>query len=185
MLSIKTSTVDDFFKSVKTLEEARSLANEVTSPLAEAGLRLTNCMSNSRDVLSVIPEEERARPNHGLDLDDVPVERTLGVQWDVEKDIFLFTVRKPNQPPTKRGILSAVSSLYDPMGFVCPVLMEAKTILQKLWKLKLGWDNEMPEDLQCHWNKWKSEFPALSQVQVPRCHLADQTEVLDISLHFF
>jgi len=103
----------------------------------------------------------------------------------VEKDVFLSTVRKPNQPPTKRGILSAVSSLYDPMGSVCPVLLEAKTILQKLWKLKLGWDNEMPEDLQCHWNKWKSELPALSQVQVPRCHLADQTEVLDVSLHLF
>ena len=80
MLSIKTSTVDDFFKSVKTVEEARSLANEVTSLLAEAGLRLTKWMSNSRDVLSVIPEEERARPNLDLDLDDVPVERTLGVQ---------------------------------------------------------------------------------------------------------
>ena len=54
--------VDDFIKSVKTVEEARSLANEVTSLLAEAGFRLTKWMSNSRDVLSVIPEEEWGRP---------------------------------------------------------------------------------------------------------------------------
>ena len=99
---------------MKTVEEARSLANEVTSLLAEAGFRLTKWMSNSRDVLSVIPEEERARPNLDLDLDNLPVERTLGGQWDVEKDVFVFTVREPNQPPTRRGILSAVSSLYDP-----------------------------------------------------------------------
>ena len=39
--------VDDFIKSVKTVEEARSLANEVTSLLAEAGFRLTKWMSNS------------------------------------------------------------------------------------------------------------------------------------------
>ena len=129
--------VDDFIKSVKTVEEARSLANEVTSLLAEAGFNLTKWMSNSRDVLSVIPEKERARPNLDLDLDSLPVERTLGVQWDVEKDVFLFTVHEPNQPPTKRGKLSAVRSLYDPMGFVCPVVLEAKKILQKLWKLKL------------------------------------------------
>ena len=88
--------VDDFIKSVKTVEEARSLANEVTSLLAEAGFNLTKWMSNSRDVLSVIPEKERARPNLDLDLDNLPVERTLGVQWDVEKDIFLFTVHEPN-----------------------------------------------------------------------------------------
>ena len=177
--------VDDFIKSVKTVEAARSLANEVTSLLAVAGFRLTKWISNSRDVLSVIPEEQRARPNLDLDLDNLPVERTLGVQWDVDKDVFLFTVREPNQPPTKRGILSAVSSLYDPMGFVCPVVLEAKKILQKLWKLKLGWDDEIPEDLQCHWNKWRIDLPALSQVQLPRCHLADQTEVLDVSLHLF
>jgi len=49
--------VDDVIKSVKTVEEARPLANEVTSLLAEAGFKLTKWMSNSRDVLSVIPQE--------------------------------------------------------------------------------------------------------------------------------
>ena len=107
-------------------------------------------MSNSREVLSEIPDRERARPTLDLDLENLPVERTLGVQWDVEKDAFLFKVRVPHQPSTKRGILSAVSSLYDPMGFVCPVTLEAKEILQKLWKLNLGWDDEIPEDLQNH-----------------------------------
>ena len=71
------------------------------------------------------------------------------------------------------------------MGFVCPIVVEAKKILLKLWNLNLGWDDEFPEDLQCHWNKWKNELPALSQVQIPRCFLADQTEVLDVSLHLF
>ena len=53
------------------------------------------------------------------------------MQWDVEKDAFLFKVCEPHQPPTKRGILSAVSSLYDPLGFVCPVVLEAKKFLQR------------------------------------------------------
>ena len=101
------------------------------------------------------------------------------------RDVFLFKVLEPNQPLTKHGILSAVSALYDPMGFVCPIVLEAKKSLQKLWKLNLGWDAEIPEDLQCHWNQWKNELPALSQVQILRCHLADLTEVLDVSLHLF
>ena len=124
--------VDDFVKSVRTVNEASSLANEVTCLLSEAGFRLMKWMSNSREVLSEIPDRERARPTLDLDLENLPVERTLGVQWDVERDAFLFKVHVPHQPSTKRGILSAVSSLYDPMGFVCPVILEAKKILQKL-----------------------------------------------------
>ena len=79
-----------------------------------------------------IPDGERARPTLDLDLENLPVERTLRVQWDVEKNAFLFKVLVPHQPSAKRGILSAVSLLYDPVGFVCPVILEAKKILQKL-----------------------------------------------------
>ena len=122
--------IDDFEKSVRTVSEASSLADEVTCLLSEAGFRLTKWMSNSREVLSKIPDADRAKPTLDLDLENLPVERTLGVQWDVEKDAFLFKVREPHKPTTKRGILSAVSSLYDPMGFVCPVVLEAKKILQ-------------------------------------------------------
>ena len=79
---------------MKTVDEAKSLVDEVTSLFGEAGFRLTKW----------IPDEKRARPNLDLDLDDLPIERTLGVQWDVEKDVFLFKVLEPNQPLTKRGI---------------------------------------------------------------------------------
>ena len=46
---------------------------------------------------------------------------------------FLFKDRESHQPATKRGILSVVSSLYDPMGFVYSVVLEAKKIFQRLW----------------------------------------------------
>ena len=176
--------IDDFVKSVRTVSKASSLADEVTCLLSEAGFRLTKSMSNSREVLSKIPDADRAKPTLDLDLENLPVERTLGVQWDVEKDAFLFKVREPHKPPTKRGILSAVSSLYDPMGFVCPVVLEAKKILQRLWKLNLRLDDLIPEDLQSLWNEWKCKLAVLSQVLVPRCQLIDST-VVNISLHLF
>ena len=50
----------------------------------------------------------------------------------VEKDTFLFNVREPEQPATKRGILSAVSSLHDTTEFAYPVVLEPKKILQ-IW----------------------------------------------------
>ena len=94
----------------------------------------------------------------------------MGVVWNIEKDVFQFEVFKPDKPATKRGILSAISSLYDPMGFVCPVVLKAKRIMQRLWKLQLAWDDPVPECELAHWERWKSELCALTQVQIPRCH---------------
>ena len=82
-------------------------------------------------------------------------------------------------------MLSAISSLYDPMGFVCPVVLEAKTIMQRLWKLQLGWDDAVPECELAYWERWKSELSALAQVKIPRCHFQLRREVKEISLHLF
>ena len=71
--------VDDFVESVRTVNEASSSANEETCLLSEAGFRLMKWMSNSREVLPKIPDRERARPTLDLDLENLPVERTLGV----------------------------------------------------------------------------------------------------------
>ena len=55
-------------------------------------------------------------------------------QWDVESDAFTFSAVLKPQPTTRRGILSVVSSVYDPLGFLAPVVLSAKQILQELCK---------------------------------------------------
>lgn len=52
-----------------------------------------------------------------LDVDQLPMERALGLQWCIETDKFKFRTSLQEQPQTRRGILSAVSSLYDPFFF--------------------------------------------------------------------
>lgn len=74
--------------------------------------------SNSREVLSSIPSELRANPKLDLDLDQV--ERALGVYWDTQSDTFRFRTVQACKPFTKRGVLSIVSSLFDPLGFLAP-----------------------------------------------------------------
>ena len=138
-------------------------------------------MSNSPEVLASITEDKRARPTVNLDLDELPIDRALGILWNVEKDVFQSEVFKPGKPATKGRILSAISSLYDPMGFVCPVVLEAKKIMQWLWKLQLAWDDPVPECELIHWERWKSELSALTQVQILRCHFQLHREVKEIS----
>ena len=43
-------------------------------------------------------------------------ERALGAQWNISFDLFGFTILIKDRPATRRGILSIVSSAYDPLG---------------------------------------------------------------------
>ena len=61
----------------------------------------------------------------------------------------------PDKPFTRRGVLSTVNSIYDPLGLAVPVLLEGRLLLQKLiiiGKSKnnekpLGWDVPLPDAL--------------------------------------
>ncbi|XP_064624607.1 uncharacterized protein LOC135486054 [Lineus longissimus] len=80
--------VDDFLQSLPDTDKAIEMRRDVTSVVATGGFHLTGWMSNNREVLASIPESERANPSLDLDLDNLPISRTLGQRWDVERDIF-------------------------------------------------------------------------------------------------
>ena len=126
--------VDDGLKSVETSEEAISLIRNSQAICAKAGLKLHKIMSNKRDVLKEVAKEDRAEVARNIDLkiDPLPTERVLGVSWCVENDSFNFKIEFSDRPCTRRGILSTVSSIYDPLGFAAPVVLKGKQILQQL-----------------------------------------------------
>ena len=76
--------------------------------------------------------------------EQLPIKRALGLKWHVEDDSSCFGVKIKNKPNTRRGILSVVSSIYDPLVFGAPVIQPAKVMLQQLCKLELDWDDPVP-----------------------------------------
>ena len=128
-------------------------------------------VSSSKAVLVSIPEEARSQEVRSLELggDYYPVERALGVQWAIESDMFSFIVVVKDQPLTRRGIPSTMSSVYDPLGIAAPFLLVGKKILQDLCRTKLSWDDEISEEFRLRWEKWRSQFPALEQFSMERC----------------
>ena len=79
--------VDDFVKSVDSVESGKRTAHDVTKMLQEGGFKLTK-WSGNREVLESIPVEHRAKDIKNVDLnhDKFPKQRALGVQWCVESD---------------------------------------------------------------------------------------------------
>ena len=47
---------------------------------------------------------------------------------------------------TKRKVLSLVSSIYDPLGWVSPLTVRGKMFIQTLWKERMGWDQNLNPD---------------------------------------
>lgn len=79
--------------------------------------------------------------------DLLPIERALGVQWFVESDELHFRAELKDRPLTRRGILSTVSSVYDPLGLISPFLLQGKRILQGICKDGAHWDDPLPDPI--------------------------------------
>ena len=167
----KNFYVDDALKSVHSVEQATSLYQQLTEVCAKVGFKLNKWICSDRSVLSESPEADRASGVKTLDLsrDQLPMERALGVQWDVEQDSFTFSILNKHKPLTRRGILSSVSSIYDPLGFLSPVILPAKQILQQLCKLKLAWDEAIPPEMAQTWQRWVDDLILLHSFSVRRC----------------
>ena len=151
-------------KSVQSEQDAVRFAIQLHDLLGKGGFRRTNWLSNTCRVIKLVPVSERAGSVRNLDLDHLPVELALGVQWDVR---FKIAVR--DRPENRRGILSVMISIFDPSGFLSPLILEAKSMLRDLCEEGLNWDNQISLAYHMRWRAWLEELPKLQQFGVDRC----------------
>lgn len=162
--------VDDGLKSLPTAAAAIDLLKRTQEMLACSNLRLHKITSNCTEVMSAFPAEDHASGLRDLDLgsDSLPVQRTLGVIWDLTKDAFTFQVSKDKKPFTRRGVLSTVNGLYDPLGFAAPVVIQGKALLRDLTADTQDWDMPLPSEKQQLWEQWRDSLQELQDLQISR-----------------
>lgn len=72
------------------------------------------------------------------------------------------------------------------LGFLAPVVLPAKKILQGLCKTKLGWDDPIPQEAAQVWQKWLDELPLLNAFSVNRSFAPkDFGQIMALQLHHF
>ena len=125
--------VDDLLKSVNSEDDAIKLIKNVRSMCNEGGFNLTKFVSNSKKVLHSILKTFRRNGVKDKDLRcKLSDEQVLGILWNVEADTLGFKIAIKEKPLTRRGMLSTLSSIYDPLGLCAPFLLKGKQIIQTL-----------------------------------------------------
>ncbi|XP_047240284.1 uncharacterized protein LOC124879637 isoform X2 [Girardinichthys multiradiatus] len=92
--------VDHRLKSATTEEDAVQLIHGLTSLCKRRGFHLQKWVSNSREVLALIPSDFRAADIKEMDLDrnQLPLERVLGMEWCVEGNTLSFRTAVQDHP---------------------------------------------------------------------------------------
>ena len=69
-------------------------------------------------------------------------------------------LRLPRETTHKKrhSVLSAVSSIYEPLRLISPFVLPAKVILQDLCRLMIGWGDRISEPQLMLWQKWVANF---------------------------
>lgn len=173
---------------MSTPDAAISLVKNTKMLCAKGGFNLHKFISNHKSVIDATPHEDRSKDLQTLDItkDTLPIEWALGVQWCVESDTLQFRVELKDQPLTRGGILSTVSSVFDPLGMIAPLILVGKIILQELSHDGADWDDKVPEPLRARWETWRADLPLLSNLKIPRCYKPEGFgELKSVELHHF
>ena len=82
--------------------------------------------------------------------------KALGIQWDVTGDEFFYVSKNSDYEGEviKRRMLSQLSSMYDPLGLLAPLIHRGKILFQEITKMKTPWDEPIPPDLARRWLDW-------------------------------
>ncbi|XP_055944447.1 uncharacterized protein LOC129975410 [Argiope bruennichi] len=169
--------VDDILSGTEDLSSAIELQDQLIHLLKSAGLELHKWSSNNPVLLQKVPTSDR---EYNFDNPNSATLKTLGLKFNPEKDTFSFSVQKIVSAATKRTMLSDIPRLFDPLGLLGPLIITAKMFLQKLWILRIDWDDEVSLHLNREWEKFSSELSQLKNLNIDRHVLCSEALKVDL-----
>ncbi|XP_015438112.1 PREDICTED: uncharacterized protein LOC107193222, partial [Dufourea novaeangliae] len=173
--------VDDMLTGAPTFTQAEILRDQLINLTAKGGFQLRQWASNDPRLIEPL---QTFKDQH-MTLSFTDSKKTLGLFWHPQNDTIGYSVKECDSLPklTKRGILSCIAQLFDPLGLLGPIIVKAKLIMQELWKLNIHWDESVPFDIYSVWNEFQSQLVTIRQFNVPRLIIDDHTQ--NIQLHGF
>lgn len=177
--------VDDILPGSATLSETQEQIRQLTEILTADGFTLRKWIANDPDILADIPHQHHEASAKFL-VKDRTIHHTLGIQWDQRSDSFVFSAPLPTKSEsiTKRAVLSFIARIFDPLGWLAPIVITAKILMQELWAIRLDWDEELPKELRSRWSQFTTQIEKVKTISIPRWFETD-TSTLAFEIHGF
>ncbi|UYV84801.1 hypothetical protein LAZ67_X003569 [Cordylochernes scorpioides] len=158
--------IDNCVTSVDTEAELVDLVEKSTEIFAKAKMDLR--MWQFGPIHRVKEVYSRLPPN--VDIERSEEASVLGMKWNLLEDTLNVTPKFGViiNSLSKRDLLSHTQQIFDPIGFLAPVLLPAKLLIQQAWTVKTDWDEPLPSTIQENFLKWYSELDTLADIKIPR-----------------
>ncbi|XP_065370843.1 uncharacterized protein LOC135962859 [Calliphora vicina] len=180
----KCMYVDDVLNGTHDIPTALIARDQLIAALSSAGFELRKWTSNEKAILAGFPVEHLVDAKL-LKFVESSSSKTLGLQWNAHLDSFYFNVDRISMRSshTKREVLSIIARLFDPVGWLGPVIIVAKMVMQRVWQDQVEWDESLKPATEAEWQKFASSYHEVNQIQIPRwVHYVPNSK---IELHVF
>ena len=148
--------VDDLISGAPTTGQARQLKREAVEIFEDGKFTLHKWNSNVREletdgIVTDLGEQSFAKEQFNAVQGE---SKLLGLGWNKAEDKLLVNFPSIPAVTTRRGILASLAKVYDPLGLVSPVILEAKQLYRDACVKKLAWDAPLPQSQGMSENKF-------------------------------
>jgi len=145
--------VDDVLTGADTLSEALELRDQLIQLCDGGKFKLRKWCANHPSLLNNLPPEDLGEIHKFTHERNNSSTKSLGTYWQPRDDEIHYTMRLFNDTNTwaKRSMVSEMARLFDTLGLIGPVVVQAKILVRELWREKIDWDTKLQDD---HHKKW-------------------------------
>lgn len=186
--------VDDFIKSFANKNEAVDLTLNLQIELKNHGMNIVKLNSTDEKITKALKKNLSNDDNFKDCLfSDKEIEKLLGYVINFDSDtmsLFLDTnkldkILNDKIVPSKRGVLSATNSPYDPLGFFQFLISKMKLVYHQTCEEKLDWNDKISHELASKWFKITSLLPEILKINIPRLYAKNINNATKIQMWIF
>lgn len=157
--------MDDGLFGADDEKEAVELVDQLIQCLGSSGFELGKWAFNHKETFSQFLTHVTQN-----EVDIITEGSVLGLKWNPDTDELFLKIQPGHTMEiiTKRQIVSEIARLYDPCGYIAPVIVSLKQIIQDIWCEGIKWDQTAPDNILRIWRTLHAQLSILSNIRVPR-----------------
>jgi hypothetical protein len=98
----------------------------------------------------------------------LPTQQSLGLSWDLHSDNFIYRLHDNEKSATRRGLLSTMNSIFDPLGFISLIAISGNILLREVVPPGTDWDEPLSTEHATKWRLWLESLKYICSFEIPR-----------------